>query len=146
MLFYNLKTIKSQSIDQYQTISIQLSIPNILKLSYIDYISIINSQIAAKIKQLKIDNNTPILFSINLQTNDKLDFNDVDQFYICSISALCNQITFNTSREREKRLTVDTTNININYSTLLKLVNYKTLVDIFNVEFKYNNITINMID
>ena len=146
MLFYNLNIIKSQSIEQYKTISIQLSIPNILNLSYVDYISIINSQIAAKIKQLKIDNNTPILFSVNLQTNDKLNFDDVDQFYICSISTLCNQITLATLREREQRLTVDIENININYSTLLKLVNYKTLVDIFNVEFKYNNITINMID
>ena len=146
MLFYNLNIIKSQSIKQYKTISIQLSVPNILKLSYIDYISIINSQIAAKISQLKIDTKTPVLFSINLETNDELNFDDVDQFYICSISALCNQITLNTLREREKRLTVDITNININYSTLLKLINYKTLVDIFNVEFKYNNITINMID
>lgn len=146
MLFYNLKTIKSQSIKQHQTISIQLSIPNILQLSYIDYVSIINSQIAAKISQLKIDTKTPILFSISLQTNDELNFDDVDQFYICSVSALCNQITSATLREREQRLTVDTENININYSTLLKLVNYKTLVDIFNVEFKYNNITINMID
>ena len=106
----------------------------------------VNSQIAAKINQLKIDIKTPILFSISLQTNDELNFDDVDQFYICSISALCNQITSATLREREQYLTADIENININYSTLLKLVNYKTLVDIFNVEFKYNNITINMID
>ena len=146
MLFYNLNIIKSQSIKQYKTISIQLSIPNILQLSYINYMAAVNSQIAAEISQLKIDTKTPVLFSIGLQTNDELNFDDVDQFYICSISALCNQITLATLREREQRLTVDTENININYSTLLKLINYKTLVDIFNVEFKYNNITINMID
>lgn len=146
MLFYNLKTIKSQSIEQYKTIPIQLSIPNILQLSYINYMTAVNSQIAAKISQLKIDIKTPVLFSISLQTNNELNFDDVDQFYICSVSALCNQITSATLREREQRLTVDIENININYSTLLKLINYKTLVDIFNVEFKYNNIAINMID
>ena len=146
MLFYNLQTIKPYSSTNYTIIPIQLQIPNILQLSYINYMAAVNSQIAAEINQLKIDSDTPVLFLISLQTNDELNFDDVDQFYICSISALCNQITLATLREREKRLTVDTTNININYSTLLKLVNYKTLVDIFNVEFKYNNITINMID
>lgn len=146
MLFYNLQIIKPYSSTSYTTIPIQLSIPNILQLSYINYMAAVNSQIAAKISQLKIDSDTPVLFSINLQTNDELNFDDVDQFYICSISALCNQITLATLREREQHLTVDTENININYSTLLKLVNYKTLIDIFNVEFKYNNITINMID
>ena len=146
MLFYNLQTIKPYSSTNYTTIPIQLSIPNILQLSYINYMAAVNSQIAAEINQLKIDSDTPVLFLISLQTNDELNFDDVDQFYICSISALCNQITLATLREREQHLTVDTENININYSTLLKLVNYKTLVDIFNVEFKYNNITINMID
>lgn len=146
MLFYNLQTIKPYSSTNYTIIPIQLSIPNILQLSYINYMAAVNSQIAAEISQLKTDSDTPVLFSISLQTNDELNFDDVDQFYICSISALCNQITLATLREREQHLTVDTENININYSTLLKLVNYKTLVDIFNVEFKYNNITINMID
>ena len=88
--------------------------------------------------------NEKVLFRIDFTTDDELTDEDIDHFYICSISALCDYITSATPREREKRLSVEN-KLNLNYSTLMKMVNYKTIIDVFNVELRYKNITLKMV-
>ena len=148
MLFYNLDKIDTNIIyneNDYDTILIKLIIPSILELPYNKYVAIVKDQIAAQIDKSKLNIARPVLFQFELITDDSLTFDDVDQFYICSVAALCQEITTAFPRNREQRLTVDTKNININYNTLYKLTNFITLTDIFTVNFKYNNIIISML-
>lgn len=145
MYFYDLTTIKSvYTTVKYVIIPIDLNIPNLLKLSYSEYMAAVNSQIAAEMNQYDFNGNEKVLFHINFTTDDELTDEDIDHFYICSISALCDYITSATPREREKRLSVEN-KLNLNYSTLMKMVNYKTIIDVFNVEFRYKNITLKMV-
>lgn len=148
MLFYNLDKIDTNIIyneNDYDTILIKLIIPSILELPYNKYVAIVKDQIAAQIDKSKLNIARPVLFQFELITDDSLTFDDVDQFYICSAAALCQEITTAFPRNREQRLTVDTKNININYNILYKLINFITLTDIFTVNFKYNNIIISML-
>ena len=148
MLFYNLNKLDIDIIydeNKYIIIPIKLIIPAILNLSYNEYITVVHSQIAAQIDKSKLSISQPTLFQVELITDDKLTFDDVDQFYVCSIAALCQEITTAFPRNREQRLTVDTKNININYNILYKLTNFITLTDVFTVNFKYNNIIISML-
>ena len=148
MLFYNLDKIDTNIIyneNDYDTILIKLIIPSILELPYNKYVAIVKDQIAAQIDKSKLNIARPVLFQFELITDDSLTFDDVDQFYICSVAALCQEITTAFPRNREQRLTVDTKNININYNILYKLINFITLTDIFTVNFKYNNIIISML-
>lgn len=145
MYFYDLTAIKSiYTTAKYVIIPIDLNIPHILQLSYSEYMAAVNSQIAAEMSQYDFNGNEKVLFRINFTTDNELTDEDVDHFYICSISALCDYITSTTPREREKRLSVEN-KLNLNYSTLMKMVNYKTAIDIFNVEFKYKNIILKMV-
>ena len=148
MLFYNLNKLDIDIIydeNKYIIIPIKLIIPAILNLSYNEYVTVVYSQIAAQIDKSKLSISQPTLFQVELITDDKLTFDDVDQFYVCSAAALCQEITTAITRNREQRLTVDTKNININYNILYKLTNFITLTDIFTVNFKYNNIIISML-
>lgn len=145
MYFYDLTTIKSiYTTAKYVIIPINLDIPHILQLSYSEYMTAVNSQIAAEMSQYDFDGNEKVLFHIDFTTDDDLTDEDIDHFYICSISALCDYITSATPRKREKRLSVEN-KLNLNYSTLIKMVNYKTAIDIFNVEFRYKNIILKMV-
>lgn len=148
MLFYNLNKLDIDVIydkNKYIIIPIKLIIPAILNLSYNEYVAVVRSQIAAQIDKSKLSVSQPTLFQFELITDDKLTFDDVDQFYVCSFAALCQEITTAFPRNREQRLTVDTKNININYNILYKLTNFITLTDVFTVSFKYNNIIIAML-
>lgn len=145
MYFYDLTTIKSiYTTAKYVIIPIDLDIPQILQLSYSKYMAAVSSQIAAEMSQYDFDGKEKVLFRIDFTTDDELTDEDVDHFYICSISALCEYITSATPREREKRLSVEN-KLNLNYLTLMKMVNYKTAIDIFNVEFRYKNIILKMV-
>lgn len=148
MLFYNLNKLDVDVIydkNKYIIIPIKLTIPAILNLSYNEYVTVVHSQIAAQIDKSKLSISQPTLFQFELITDDKLTFDDVDQFYVCSFAALSQEITTAFPRNREQRLTVDTKNININYNILYKLTNFITLTDVFTVSFKYNNIIIAML-
>ena len=148
MLFYNLNKLDIDIIydkNKYIIIPIKLIIPAILNLSYNEYVTVVHSQIAAQIDKSKLNISQPTLFQFELITDDKLTFDDVDQFYVCSFAALSQEITTAFPRNREQRLTVDTKNININYNILYKLTNFITLTDVFTVSFKYNNIIIAML-
>lgn len=148
MLFYNLNKLDIDIIydkNKYIIIPIKLIIPAILNLSYNEYVTVVHSQIAAQIDKSKLSISQPTLFQFELITDDKLTFDDVDQFYVCSFAALSQEITTAFPRNREQRLTVDTKNININYNILYKLTNFITLTDVFTVSFKYNNIIIAML-
>lgn len=148
MLFYNLNKLDVDVIydkNKYIIIPIKLTIPAILNLSYNEYVAVVRSQIAAQIDKSKLSISQPTLFQFELITDDKLTFDDVDQFYVCSFAALSQEITTAFPRNREQRLTVDTKNININYNILYKITNFITLTDVFTVNFKYNNIIIAML-
>ena len=145
MYFYDLTTIKSiYTTAKYVIIPIDLDIPQILQLSYSKYMAAVSSQIATEMSQYDFDGKEKVLFRIDFTTDDELTDEDVDHFYICSISALCEYLTSATPREREKRLSVEN-KLNLNYLTLMKMVNYKTAIDIFNVEFRYKNIILKMV-
>ena len=144
-MFYNFTTQSPTISHYYTTYTLSVTIPHILAQPYTNYVADVSHQIAAQIRELDQLENKPTKFIIRFTTEDELTFEDADQFYICSIQALLGELTTATPID-EKRLSVKSDNINLNYLALKNYINHQRKIDVLSVEFHANEYRVNMVD
>lgn len=135
MYIYNTNTIAIEKIKNkdLQEIEFTFGVPNILNTKYTDYIESFKYS-ASKILEGVADK--PTLFRIRLETTNTITEEDFDHFYVCFIAMFVEALTEDKQpREREKRLAANIDGLNINYTTLMKIINFNCKVNSFNVFF-----------
>ena len=107
-MFYNFITQSLTQPHTYTTINLTINIPHVLSQPYHTYMADVRTQIAAQMREINISN-SPHKFIIHFTTEDELTFDDADQFYICSIQALLEELTSADTID-EQRLSVKNEN------------------------------------
>ena len=143
-MFYNFITQSPIQPHIYTTINLTLNLLHVLSEPYQNYVADVRTQIAAQMRELDQLENKPTKFIIMFNTKDELTFDDADQFYICSIQALLEELTSAEAID-EKRLTVKNENINLTYLALKNFINHKRKIDVLAVEFHAGEYKINLV-
>lgn len=131
MLMLDLNQIKIVNIEDYTIIPIEINIPNVLELDYNQYSAILEEKLTPIVSKAK--ENT--LFSINFVA-DNLDYDDCAYFYKICGDIILKILMLNEHRDREHRLTVPNNMINLPYSSFLNCVNFKTIINCFEIHFE----------
>lgn len=143
-MFYNFTTQSPILPRYYTTYVLNIHISHVLTQPYTNYVADVSHQIAAQIRELDSLENKPTKFIIRFTTEDELTFDDADQFYICSIQALLEELTSADTID-EQRLSVKNENINLTYLALKNFINHKRKIDVLAVEFHAGEYKINLV-
>ena len=143
-MFYNFTTQSPILPRYYTTYVLNIHIPHVLTQPYTNYVTDVSHQIAAQMRELDSLENKPTKFIIRFTTEDELTFDDADQFYICSIQALLEELTSADTID-EQRLSVKNENINLTYLALKNFINHKRKIDVLAVEFHAGEYKINLV-
>lgn len=138
MLFLDLNTRKKVHWMDYTTEEISLSCPHILEKSYMEYSKMFETVVDAA---SLVD---PMLFVVDLHTEDKLDEADLMQFHQCLVSLFASKIVLPTARNEEKRLSAKIDGLYVHEMVLNKMINYTTRIDNFNIVLKCGDKVIDM--
>lgn len=86
---------------------------------------------------------------INTNPNDVNDFVDAEAWYDSCLEHLIKLLTIDEQRREEKilglRTIKDSDKINMRILSLMKIINNKSKINVFNVDFEYKNICFSMV-